>query len=70
MSYHLSIERATEIADSALTHMRENDIPARPDNFATWFEYAAGANPPLANLLNKLISGEHKIDAKISRKIY
>ena len=70
MSYHLSIERAAEICDSALSHMHENKIPATPDNFAIWFEYAAGANPPLANLLNKLINSDRKIDEKISREIY
>jgi diguanylate cyclase len=70
MSYHLSTERAAEIADSALSHMRENDVPATPENFTIWFEYAAGANPPLAKMLDKLLDGDQKIDQDISRKIY
>ncbi len=70
MSYHLSIERTAEIADSALSHMRENDVPATPENFTIWFEYAAGANPPLTRMLNKLIDGDRKIDRDVSREIY
>lgn len=70
MSYHLSIDRTTEIADSAFSHMRENDVPPTPENFAIWFEYAAGVNPPLAKMLNKLIDFDRKFDEETSRKIY
>jgi diguanylate cyclase len=70
MSYHLSIDRTAEIADSALSHMRENEVPATPENFAIWFEYAAGVNPPLAKSLDKLIDGNQKIDENVSREIY
>ncbi|NQU70914.1 MAG: GGDEF domain-containing protein [Rhodospirillales bacterium] len=70
MSYHLSTERAAEIADSALSYMRENDVPATPENFTIWFEYAAGANPPLVKMLDKLLASNQKIDENISREIY
>ena len=70
MSYHLSIEKATEIADRAVSHMHEHKIPATPDNFTIWFEYVAGANPPLSNILDKPIKSDQKIDEKISRDIY
>ncbi len=70
MSYHLSTERAAEIADSALSHMRENDVPPTPENFTIWFEYAAGANPPLVKMLDKLLASNQKIDQNISREIY
>ena len=62
------VERTAEIADSAIFHMTKNDIPATPENFAIWFEYAAGANPPLARMLDKLIKGDRKFDRDVSRK--
>ncbi len=68
MSYQLSVERTAEIADSTISHMTKNDIPATPENFAIWFEYAAGANPPLARMLDKLIEGDRKFDRDVSRK--
>ena len=70
MSYHLSIDRTAEIADSAFSHMRENQVPPTPENFAIWFEYAAGFNPPLAKTLDKLIDSDKKFDEETSRKIY
>ena len=70
MRYRLSIERTSEIADSAISHMTKNDIPATPENFAIWFEYAAGANPPLARMLNKLIEDDRKFDRDVSWKIF
>jgi diguanylate cyclase len=70
MSYHLSIERAAEIGGSALSHLRDRVIPATPENYAIWFAYASGANPPLVKAMDKLIAGDRKIDEKASREIY
>jgi len=50
--------------------MRENQVPPTPENFAIWFKYAAGVNPPLAKTLNKMIDSDKIFNEQTSRKIY
>src|SRR4051794_15246310 len=53
-----NVERAREIAATALAAMEANGIPPSPRNYAVWFTHAAGAAPELSGTLEAMIGSK------------
>jgi diguanylate cyclase len=57
LRYDVSIERSAELLRQALPRMARQPAALHPVSYAVWFEYVAGANPPL----------EAAVDAQLAR---
>jgi diguanylate cyclase len=66
----MDVEYAGTVADRALRAMSEHAVPATPNNFSVWFNYAMGASPALRKTIDILIANKRKFDASINRQLY
>ncbi len=57
MEYGEGFEQSVEIASKALLAMRDNGVPANPDNFAVWYTYVSGKFPDLTKAVREIIEG-------------
>jgi diguanylate cyclase len=66
----MDVEYAATIADSALRSMAKQSVPANPNNFSVWFNYAMGASPALRKTIDILIGGKRKFDVSVNRDLF
>jgi diguanylate cyclase len=66
----IDVEYATTVADSAIRSMAKQSVPATPNNFSVWFNYAMGASPALRKTIDILIGGKRKFDASVNHDLY
>ncbi len=66
----MDVEYARAVADRAFRAMSEHVVPATPNNFTVWFNYAMGASPALRQTIDILIANKRKFDASINRELY
>jgi diguanylate cyclase len=66
----MDVEYAATIADSAVRSMAKHAVPATPNNFSVWFNYAMGASPALRKTIDILIGGKRKFDASINHDLF
>src|SRR5262249_20138527 len=66
----MDAEYATTIADRAIRLMSQQAVPATPNNFAVWFEYALGNAVALRKTIDILITGKRKFDPAINHELY
>jgi len=66
----MDAEYATTMADRAIRLMSQQSVPATPNNFAVWFEYAMGNSLPLRKTVDILIAGKRKFDAATNHELY
>lgn len=66
----MDVEYAGTVADRALRSMSQQSVPATPNNFTVWFNYAMGASPALRKTIDILIGNKRKFDASINHQLY
>jgi diguanylate cyclase len=66
----MDAEYAATIAERAIRLMSQQQVPATPDNFAVWFEYAMGTSPALRQTVDILIANKRRFEAGINRDLY
>ncbi len=64
------MERAKKIADAAIAHMRNRDIPSIPDNYRVWFEFFSGDNPELKKTLKSMIETDVEFKGEVNEEIF
>ncbi len=69
MRYSDSREQAAELVRMALPMMSRNGIPASPEHYTVWYEYASGRNEPLKSALEQALHGNH-LDTAFSASLY
>jgi diguanylate cyclase len=65
----MDVEYAATVADRAMRLMAQQSVPATPDNFSVWFDYAMGSSPALRQTIDILIGNKRKFDAAINREL-
>jgi diguanylate cyclase len=66
----MDVEYATTVADRAIRSMSLQSVPATPNNFAVWFNYAMGTSPALRKTIDILIGNKRKFDSAINHELY
>lgn len=66
----IDVEHAARVADGAIQSMAKQLIPATPNNFSVWFNYAMGATPALRKTIDILVSGKRKFDASVNHDLF
>lgn len=66
----MEVEYATTVADRAIRSMSLQSVPATPNNFAVWFNYAMGTSPALRKTIDILIGNRRKFDSAINHELY
>jgi len=67
---HMGAHEVATVASQAMNMMERLAVPATPDNFSTWFNYAAGSSPSLRKSIDALLGHERKFDASVNRDLY
>ncbi|MBB5057932.1 diguanylate cyclase [Granulicella aggregans] len=62
--------RGKAITDTIVESLNAYDIVGTPENYALWWEYHSGTNPPLARTMNALISNQATFDDATLRDLY
>jgi diguanylate cyclase len=70
VEYSETFEQAAEIAESALSLMKERKLPANPNNFAVWFHYHSQRDPNLKRTLDMLLKSGEAITEDQLTEIY
>jgi diguanylate cyclase len=66
----MDAEHAASVADGAIRSMAKQSVPATPNNFSVWFNYAMGASPALRETIDILVGGKRKFDASVNHDLY
>ena len=66
----MDVEYATTVADRAIRSMSLQSVPATPNNFAVWFNYAMGTSPALRKTIDVLIGNKRKFDSATNHELY
>jgi diguanylate cyclase len=66
----MDVEYAATVADGAIQSMAKQSVPATPNNFSVWFNYAMGASPALRKTIDILVGGKRKFDASVNHDLY
>ena len=66
----MDVEYAAAVADGAIRSMAKQSVPATPNNFSVWFNYAMGASPALRKTIDILVAGKRKFDASVNHDLY
>jgi len=61
---------AVRNAESALSAMKERNIPPTPANFTVWYAYLAGVDPDLSRSIDALTEGGEQLNAEQCADIY
>lgn len=59
-----------ELAEKAISAMRERNIRPLPENYVVWYGYYSEANPDLKRTIDILKSNNRTIDEEIIRQLY
>ncbi len=65
-----TLGRATDLANSALTMMRDKGIPPNPGNFQIWYNYFSGQDPDLRRALDILLGNNQEFTERRNHEIY
>jgi diguanylate cyclase len=66
----IDAEYVATVAERAMRLMSERSIPATPDNFSVWFNYAMGVSPALRKTIDILIGNKRKFDSSINHELF
>ena len=66
----IDVERATKIAENAITHMQYCHISAIPNNYRVWFEFFSGDNPELKTKLKSMIESNVDFKGEVNEEIF
>lgn len=69
MHYSDTREQAAELVRLALPMMSRNGIPASPEHYTVWYEYASGRNQPLKQALDEALV-QQQMDTALSGALY
>jgi len=70
VEYSENFEQAAEIAESALSLMKERNLPANPNNYAVWFHYFSQRDPNLRRTLDMVLNSGEAITEDQLTEIY
>jgi diguanylate cyclase len=62
--------RGKAITDTIVESLNAYDIVGTPENYALWWEYHSGTNPPLTRTMDTLISNQATFDDATLRDLY
>ncbi len=65
-----TLGRAADLANSALTMMRDKGIPPNPSNFQVWYNYFSGQDPDLRRALDILLGNNQEFTERRNHEIY
>lgn len=65
----IDFEYADSLARQALDHMSKHKVPASPDNFAIWFQYAARSDSNLSKTIDVLIGNRKPFTEQTNRDL-
>ncbi len=54
----------------AIPMMAQHNVPVYPRNYAIWYEYVAGSNPPLKHAIDELIEKEYPFCEETNERLY
>lgn len=63
-------ETAAEYLRIAVPMMSRHNIPATPDNYATWYMHVSGENPELSADIDKLIAEKADFSVEVNTRLY
>ncbi len=63
-------ELAAEYLRLTLPLMNRHDIPATPQNYATWYSYVSGENPELNATIDRLIEEKTHFSVAVNTQLY
>ena len=66
----MDVEYAATVAERAMRLMSQKSVPATPNNFSVWFNYAMGVSPALRKTIDILIGNKRKFDPSINRELF
>ena len=66
----MDVEYAAAVASGAVQLMARHSVPATPENFSVWFNYAMGTSPALRKTIDILVSGKRKFNAAVNQDLY
>ena len=70
MSDRDDFRRTLAYGETAIGHLRKNEIPAYPRNYELWYTYAAGFNHALNKTVNEILRSRGKISLAEVSKVY
>ncbi|WP_407051042.1 GGDEF domain-containing protein [Methyloraptor flagellatus] len=70
MSERDDFRRTLAYGETAIGHLRKNEIPAYPRNYELWYTYAAGFNHALNKTVNEILRTRGKISVAEVSKVY
>ncbi len=65
-----TLGRAADLANSALTMMRDKGIPANPSNFHIWYNYYSGQDPDLRRTLDIMLGNNQEFTERRNHEIF
>jgi len=65
-----TLGRAADLANSALTMMRDKGIPPNPGNFHIWYNYFSGQDPDLRRTLDVMLGNNQEFTERRNHEIY
>ena len=63
-------ETAAEYLRIAVPMMTRHQVPATPENYATWYMYVSGENPELNAAIDGLISDDAAFSTEVNTRLY
>ncbi|MBL8572216.1 MAG: GGDEF domain-containing protein [Hyphomicrobiaceae bacterium] len=70
MSQRDDFSRTYGYADTALTQIKRNELPAYPRNYEVWYAYSAGYNHALNKAINEVLRARGKVSPDDFQRIY
>lgn len=68
--YKQTVKDAQLIADAALERIRQDGVPANPENYTVWYNYYSGEHPDLVRAINVLVSNRQSIGEERCAELY
>jgi diguanylate cyclase len=65
-----SSARGKALTNTIIESLDAHDIAGTPENYAVWWEYYSGTNPPLSKTMDALISNQATFDDATLRDLY
>ena len=68
--YHHDIDAADNFASKAFNRLRNDGIPAVPQNFEVWYVYFANVNPKLKDEINNILMDQPQLTSRDCQDLY
>ena len=65
-----TFDQVKQLSSSTLENLDSNKLPAIPDNYRLWFEYAAGSIDQLSADIDQVIGQKKAVDATLCRQLF